>query len=96
MLANAARILEEALLETPDIEEIRCWEKSSSVTLPLFLRGLEWDIKAGGLQRLLLLWRSCAAWKSSGRRLLRSAMATTLGTPTSGGRPRTPGPGCSD
>jgi hypothetical protein len=61
MLANAARLLEEALAETPDIEEVRRWEKSSRVTLPLFLRGLEWDIRAGGLQRLLLLWQEMRA-----------------------------------
>ena len=57
MLARAAKMFEEAFEETPDLDEVRKWQKSSNVTLPLFLRGLEMDVKAGGLQRLLLLWQ---------------------------------------
>jgi len=57
MLARAAKMFEEAFEETPDLDEVRKWQKSSNVTLPLFLRGLEADIKASGLQRLLLLWQ---------------------------------------
>ena len=57
MLARAAKMFEEAFEETPDLEEVRKWQQSSNVTLPLFLRGLEADIKASGRQRLLLLWQ---------------------------------------
>jgi hypothetical protein len=57
MIANAARLVEEAFEATPDIEEVRRWKKSSNLTLPLFLRGLERDVRASGLQRLLMLWQ---------------------------------------
>jgi len=57
MLTQASRLVEEALEETPDPDLARRWKSRSNVTLPEFLRGLERDIKTGGLKRLLLLWQ---------------------------------------
>ncbi len=57
MLANAARLVEEAFEESPGAEGIAKWQKQSNITLPLFLRGLERNVRKAGLARLLMLWQ---------------------------------------